>query len=198
MSLTIPWADDMPWAARGLCREVDPELFFPHDGDKAGASRARSICRECPVITQCAEYSIPRSELDGVWGGLSVTERRALRNPQPEAPRQTGHGTTTGYRAHYKHGEKPCEPCRVAFRTRANEHAARRSAAKRTVDPTNVKRAIDGEPVELNENERTEVVRRLAALGYPDSKVAKHIGRSLRQVTRIRAKHNIESRWVAA
>lgn len=198
MSLTIPWADDMPWAADALCAQIGGNDWFPNDSDKAAAARARAVCHECPVIAECAAYAIPQPGLEGIWGALSVNERRALRNPQPEAPRQTGHGTTTGYRAHYKHGEKPCEPCRVAFRTRANEHAARRSAAKRTVDPTNVKRAIDGEPVELNENERTEVVRRLAALGYPDSKVAKHIGRSLRQVTRIRAKHNIESRWVAA
>jgi hypothetical protein len=34
-----------------------------------------------------------------------------MRGPRPTAP----HGTAAAARRHYRHGEKPCEPCRVAM-----------------------------------------------------------------------------------
>jgi hypothetical protein len=33
------------------------------------------------------------------------------------APQPIRHGTPSGARAHYRRGEKPCEPCRVAANT---------------------------------------------------------------------------------
>lgn len=58
------------------CLDTDPEVFF---ADRAGESYAdaRKICRECPVIAQCAEYAI-KWEPEGYWGGLAPRDRLRL------------------------------------------------------------------------------------------------------------------------
>lgn len=68
--------DAHPWKARGVCRETDPELFFPNLG--APSREAKRICRECPVIAECLEHAIVTHELYGVWGGTSERERRDM------------------------------------------------------------------------------------------------------------------------
>jgi WhiB family redox-sensing transcriptional regulator len=69
--------DDLAWQDKALCAEVDGELFFP---EKGGSTReAKAICRRCPVIDDCLEYSMEHSEKWGIWGGLSERERRRLR-----------------------------------------------------------------------------------------------------------------------
>lgn len=53
------------WMARGLCREVDPDIFFPSQGESS--ARAKRICVRCEVREQCAEWG--KDENFGVWGG---------------------------------------------------------------------------------------------------------------------------------
>jgi WhiB family transcriptional regulator, redox-sensing transcriptional regulator len=68
------------WQARALCAEVGGELFFPTKGGSTLA--AKRICAACPVKAQCLDYalSLPKDlDRDGILGGLSVRERRALR-----------------------------------------------------------------------------------------------------------------------
>ena len=67
---------DTTWMSEGKCREVDPELFFPSDG--VGVIRARKICAQCTVSTQCLEYALSNQVEHGVWGGTSERERRRL------------------------------------------------------------------------------------------------------------------------
>lgn len=67
---------DFPWEAYGLCRQVDPELWFPKEG--GSPEPAKRICASCPVMLECRAFSVPR-ELFGVWGGLTEKERRVLR-----------------------------------------------------------------------------------------------------------------------
>lgn len=72
-------ADDSHWSLSGLCRQADPDLFFP---EKGGSTRnAKQICAKCPVRRQCLEYAMATDQPFGVWGGLSEGERRRLRNP---------------------------------------------------------------------------------------------------------------------
>src|SRR5574341_437448 len=49
------------WWQAGACRGMDPELFFPADGDNAGAARAKRVCAACPVRSEClrAELAAP-------------------------------------------------------------------------------------------------------------------------------------------
>jgi WhiB family transcriptional regulator, redox-sensing transcriptional regulator len=65
------------WRDEALCRQVDPELFFP---EKGGAVReAKRVCAGCPVREQCLAWAITHDQRYGVWGGLIVAERMQLR-----------------------------------------------------------------------------------------------------------------------
>ncbi|WP_284713561.1 WhiB family transcriptional regulator [Streptomyces sp. G3] len=57
------------------CR-VDPDAFFVAD-ERAG--RAKALCAPCAYRGPCAEYAIGDPTLQGVWGGLTTRDRRALR-----------------------------------------------------------------------------------------------------------------------
>lgn len=62
--------------ARGNCRSVNPEVFFPSDG--VGVDAARRICATCPVREPCLEYALDHHVEHGVWGGASERERRRI------------------------------------------------------------------------------------------------------------------------
>ncbi|HLK44943.1 MAG TPA: WhiB family transcriptional regulator [Acidimicrobiales bacterium] len=64
------------WMARGSCREVDPELFFPTSG--RGVNEAKRVCASCEVVTQCLEYALAENIEHGIWGGKSERERRRI------------------------------------------------------------------------------------------------------------------------
>jgi WhiB family redox-sensing transcriptional regulator len=66
--------DDL--AGNAACAEVDPELFFPEQGESAGAAKA--VCARCEIREACLAYAVRRGEPHGVWGAASVMERRAL------------------------------------------------------------------------------------------------------------------------
>lgn len=67
------------WTDDAVCATVDPELFFPTIGGDAGP--AKKVCAACPVAAQCLREAIDDPSLDGVWGGKTVMDRRALRRP---------------------------------------------------------------------------------------------------------------------
>ena len=64
------------WMADGNCRLHPPATFFPSDG--VGVDRARKICRDCPVLSKCLEFSLDERIDHGVWGGCSERERRRI------------------------------------------------------------------------------------------------------------------------
>lgn len=68
---------DLSWQEWARCREADPELFFPADGQPA--EPARRICRRCPVIRDCLDEAMRHEERHGVWGGTSPNQRTTLR-----------------------------------------------------------------------------------------------------------------------
>jgi WhiB family redox-sensing transcriptional regulator len=61
--------------AEGVCRETDPELWFPAKGDNSLA--ARTICQTCPVRVECLDWALRHNEI-GVWGGTSEIARRRI------------------------------------------------------------------------------------------------------------------------
>jgi WhiB family redox-sensing transcriptional regulator len=67
---------NVTWKLEGACRWVEPDLFFPVSD--ADAEPARSVCAGCGVREHCLEYSIDVRDFEGVWGGLTGPERRAL------------------------------------------------------------------------------------------------------------------------
>jgi WhiB family redox-sensing transcriptional regulator len=75
----------MDWRQAALCREEDPELFFPI-GTTGPASvqvaEAKAVCRRCPSLDPCLTWAIDTGQDAGVWGGTSEEERRALTRRQ--------------------------------------------------------------------------------------------------------------------
>ena len=72
------------WRHKAQCRfeNIDPELFFPI-GETGPAltqiKAAKAVCRRCPVIEECLRWALETGQDDGVWGGMSETERRKLK-----------------------------------------------------------------------------------------------------------------------
>jgi len=88
----------MDWRQHAVCRDEDPELFFPI-GYTGPALRqvedAKAVCRRCPVVSDCLAWALQSGQDAGVWGGLGEDERRALkrrsargRNPAARTPRE--------------------------------------------------------------------------------------------------------------
>jgi WhiB family redox-sensing transcriptional regulator len=67
------------WRLQAACADADPELFFPTAGDSRSARDARAICRDCPVLADCLDYSLQDASLDGIWAGTSYRQRAELR-----------------------------------------------------------------------------------------------------------------------
>jgi len=68
------------WKDYAACKDCDPELFFPSEGDKFCGRIAKYICRQCPVQTDCLEYALAASRREhGIWGGTSVKERDEIK-----------------------------------------------------------------------------------------------------------------------
>lgn len=68
------------WAAHGACTGADPELFFPEPGDDA--REARSLCRVCPVRTDCLAHALATNQRFGIWGGRSASQRQRIGVPR--------------------------------------------------------------------------------------------------------------------
>ncbi|MEV8633356.1 WhiB family transcriptional regulator [Streptosporangium sp. NPDC051023] len=72
---------EIGWVVRGACRASDPELFFPLAQSAEQEARAKAVCSGCPVLAECRAYALRVAEPEGIWGGLTVQERRSLRFP---------------------------------------------------------------------------------------------------------------------
>jgi WhiB family redox-sensing transcriptional regulator len=72
----------MDWRHRALCRDEDPELFFPIGTTGPAAvqvAQAKVVCGRCPVVEPCLSWALETGQDAGVWGGTSEDERRALK-----------------------------------------------------------------------------------------------------------------------
>ena len=70
------------WRYLALCKDTSPELFFPvgNTGSALDAiSLAKTVCHRCPSENECLEYALDSNQDNGVWGGRSEEERRAIR-----------------------------------------------------------------------------------------------------------------------
>ncbi|WP_344664689.1 WhiB family transcriptional regulator [Catenulispora yoronensis] len=78
------------WMAEAECRDSEPDLFFGADPGwgritetiaqrRAREAQAKAMCARCPVRNSCLEYAMTTPEHDGLWGGLTDAERKAMR-----------------------------------------------------------------------------------------------------------------------
>lgn len=72
----------MDWRQGALCREEDPELFFPIGTTGPAATQvadAKAVCRRCPSVDPCLTWALDTAQDAGVWGATSEDERRILK-----------------------------------------------------------------------------------------------------------------------
>ena len=79
---TIPAERDPTWMTRAACVGHDPELWYGLTEDTTVAAIA--ICHTCPVTTAC----LAAADGWGIWGGLTSHDRRRRRRGP------AGHGLT--------------------------------------------------------------------------------------------------------
>jgi WhiB family redox-sensing transcriptional regulator len=83
MTADSPYADLLggvrDWREGALCRQSDPEAFFPEKG--GSITTAKRVCGRCDVKADCLRYALDHDERFGVWGGLTEPEpeRRKLK-----------------------------------------------------------------------------------------------------------------------
>lgn len=83
------------WRERAACLHEDPELFFPigNSGPTlAQIHAAKAVCRRCPVVQQCLDWAVEVGHVEGIWGGTTESERRAMRRREA---RRTAEDTVT-------------------------------------------------------------------------------------------------------
>jgi len=77
----VLYDDSSQWRERAACRCADPELFFPVSETgpaQLQIRQAKQICHACPVQGTCLVWALQNSVTDGIWGGTTQIERRAL------------------------------------------------------------------------------------------------------------------------
>ncbi|MEU6387967.1 WhiB family transcriptional regulator [Streptomyces sp. NPDC046939] len=72
------------WRESAACRGLDPDLFFPIGNNTSFAflvqtEEAKEVCRTCPVVRPCLRWAMNAGAVEGIWGGTTETERRAVR-----------------------------------------------------------------------------------------------------------------------
>lgn len=81
--LPRPVTENWTWQMRAACRGIDSTVFFHPDRERGTAkasrdARAKEVCQDCPVIEACRRHALAAQEPYGVWGGMTVDERRAV------------------------------------------------------------------------------------------------------------------------
>jgi WhiB family redox-sensing transcriptional regulator len=90
-SLALASADDQ-WRDQALCRDTDPDLFFPVGTTGMAlvqVEHAKRVCGQCAVSDACLDFALATNQDSGIWGGLSEEERRVIRRKRAAALRAT-------------------------------------------------------------------------------------------------------------
>ena len=82
-TLVESYAERIGWREDAACRDADPDLFFPV-GTTGNAQRqideAKRLCRRCPRTKPVPGLGAGNGVTDGVGGGATEDERRAMRS----------------------------------------------------------------------------------------------------------------------
>ena len=74
------------WTDYAACLTADPEAWFPTvTSPRIYAEHAKTICRGCFVRTQCLEDALAHDDQFGIFGGLTVGERKTLQQKRKAA-----------------------------------------------------------------------------------------------------------------
>ncbi|HEX2296088.1 MAG TPA: WhiB family transcriptional regulator [Actinomycetota bacterium] len=92
MSLLDTATEKLDWQEEAACRPYDNLTFFGEEGEselekQARESRAKAVCRTCPVAEPCLEFAMETNQKYGIWGGLTDKERASLKRRRARARR---------------------------------------------------------------------------------------------------------------
>lgn len=81
MTSVLPFLDQLPDGhTQTPCRDYAP-LFMDSiraTPCKDAVEEAKKLCAVCPVQPQCLAYALAHDEREGIWGGLTIDERREV------------------------------------------------------------------------------------------------------------------------
>ncbi|MDX3853173.1 WhiB family transcriptional regulator [Streptomyces sp. AK02-01A] len=80
------------WSERAACLHVDPDLFFPignYGPTLEQIDEAKAVCGRCPVVEQCLDWALRVGQVEGIWGGMTESERRATRRREDRQAKDT-------------------------------------------------------------------------------------------------------------
>ena len=78
----LPIAGQPEWYAEAACSGMTSGKNDPwYSQDEKQVEYAKSICRQCPVASECLAQTFQNNEHFGIWGGLDYAERYALQHP---------------------------------------------------------------------------------------------------------------------
>jgi len=71
------------WRADAACRDADPDLFFPDQGQLPQTARAKEVCAGCTVRGPCLDNALhgplARDDRHGIFAGTTARDRTRLR-----------------------------------------------------------------------------------------------------------------------
>lgn len=62
----------------GNCYDSEVEMVPEDDKAIVAVDLAKEVCEGCPVVDECLDWALEHPDLEGVWGGRSVKERKVL------------------------------------------------------------------------------------------------------------------------
>ncbi|MET9879535.1 WhiB family transcriptional regulator [Actinacidiphila glaucinigra] len=68
------------WGGQAACRISDADVLFVEGAEQ---HRAKALCTGCTVRTECLAHALDHRIEDGIWGGMTERERRALLRRRP-------------------------------------------------------------------------------------------------------------------
>lgn len=70
------------WFKKKNCFDEPVDTFYPAPGDVERLRRAKAICKECEVRSECLTFALDTNERFGIWGGKSARERSLILRAQ--------------------------------------------------------------------------------------------------------------------
>lgn len=61
------------------CALNDSAIWFPVTETPESTEQAKNLCHTCKIMDSCLADALERDDRNGVWGGMSTPERRALK-----------------------------------------------------------------------------------------------------------------------
>ncbi len=67
------------WSDYAKCKGLSTDWFFHNDRNGGPyVTQAKRICHDCPAKDDCLTYALTMGEMYGIWGGMTVGQRRNL------------------------------------------------------------------------------------------------------------------------